>query len=235
MSDIGEQSALPDDELLAAEYALGVLAERGARGRRRTRRARARLRRSGRRNGSSGWRPGRPRSPRCRRAAGLGAHRSPQLPSQAAPRPSLWQNLAFWRPFALASGALAAACIGALIYLGSLSREPLLVAEHQRRRQARAWSQQSTRAASTVLAVPANLAVTGNRVPELWLIGRRQGPRALGLMRSATSRWRIAIPARLMAEATSEAALAVSLEPPGGSPTGQPTGPVIGAGKLTKL
>jgi anti-sigma-K factor RskA len=28
---------------------------------------------------------------------------------------------------------------------------------------------------------------------------------------------------------------AVSLEPPGGSPTGQPTGPVIGSGKLTNL
>jgi hypothetical protein len=29
--------------------------------------------------------------------------------------------------------------------------------------------------------------------------------------------------------------LAVSLEPPGGSPTGQPTGPVIAAGKLANL
>jgi anti-sigma-K factor RskA len=28
---------------------------------------------------------------------------------------------------------------------------------------------------------------------------------------------------------------AISLEPPGGSPTGQPTGPVIGSGKLTNL
>jgi len=27
----------------------------------------------------------------------------------------------------------------------------------------------------------------------------------------------------------------VSLEPPGGSPTGQPTGPVIATGKLTNL
>ena len=33
----------------------------------------------------------------------------------------------------------------------------------------------------------------------------------------------------------SNAVLAVSLEPPGGSPTGLPTGPVIGTGKLTSL
>jgi anti-sigma-K factor RskA len=32
-----------------------------------------------------------------------------------------------------------------------------------------------------------------------------------------------------------DATLAVSLEPPGGSPTGQPTGPVIASGKLTNL
>jgi anti-sigma-K factor RskA len=33
----------------------------------------------------------------------------------------------------------------------------------------------------------------------------------------------------------SSAVLAVSLEPPGGSPTGAPTGPVIATGKLTNL
>jgi anti-sigma-K factor RskA len=31
------------------------------------------------------------------------------------------------------------------------------------------------------------------------------------------------------------ATLAVSLEPPGGSPSGLPTGPVIASGKLTRL
>jgi hypothetical protein len=36
-------------------------------------------------------------------------------------------------------------------------------------------------------------------------------------------------------QARRDAVLAVSLEPPGGSPTGQPTGPVIGSGKLTNL
>ena len=39
------------------------------------------------------------------------------------------------------------------------------------------------------------------------------------------------LPGRL----TADAGLAVSLEPPGGSPTGQPTGPVIASGKLTSL
>jgi anti-sigma-K factor RskA len=45
----------------------------------------------------------------------------------------------------------------------------------------------------------------------------------------------ITIPAEYMAQTVSNAVLAVSLEPPGGSTTGAPTGPVIGTGKLTTL
>jgi anti-sigma-K factor RskA len=145
----------------------------------------------------------------------------------------LWHNVAFWRPFALASGALAAACIGALIYLGSLSREALLVAELNGNGKHALVATIDPRRA-TVLAVPANLAVTGDRVPELWLIVPGKDPRALGVI-DAQKPVALAIPAHLLAEATSEAALAISLEPPGGSPTGQPTGPVIAVGPLTKL
>jgi anti-sigma-K factor RskA len=38
-----------------------------------------------------------------------------------------------------------------------------------------------------------------------------------------------------MQRVAAQATLAVSVEPPGGSPTGLPTGPVIASGKLTKL
>jgi anti-sigma-K factor RskA len=43
------------------------------------------------------------------------------------------------------------------------------------------------------------------------------------------------VPESLLPKVNSEAILAVSLEPPGGSPTGQPTGPVIANGKLATL
>ena len=46
---------------------------------------------------------------------------------------------------------------------------------------------------------------------------------------------RLEIPSDLAGRVTPDATLAVSLEPPGGSPTGLPTGPVIAAGKLTNL
>jgi anti-sigma-K factor RskA len=232
MSDVSEQGTLPDDELLAAEYALGVLAE--------DERAAARERAAHERAFAdlvAQW------EERLAPWAAEIAEVPPQaqvweriiarLPSQAAPRPSLWHNIAFWRPFALASGALAAACIGALIYLGSLSREALLVAELNGNGKHALVATIDPRR-STVLAVPANLAVTGDRVPELWLIVPGKDPRALGVI-DAQKPVALPIPASLLAEATSQAALAISLEPPGGSPTGQPTGPVIAVGPLTKL
>jgi anti-sigma-K factor RskA len=46
---------------------------------------------------------------------------------------------------------------------------------------------------------------------------------------------RLEVPRDLVARITADTALAVSMEPPGGSPTGQPTGPVIASGKLTSL
>jgi anti-sigma-K factor RskA len=232
MSDIGDHSALPDDELLAAEYALGVLAEdeRAAAARRAAReRAFAEL--------VAQWEqrlaPWAAEIAEVTPPAQVWERILARLPSQAAPRPPLWENLAFWRPFALASGALAAACIGALVYLGSLSHEALLVAELSGNGKHALVATIDPRRA-TVLAVPANLAVTGDRVPELWLIAPGKNPRALGVI-DPQKPVALPIPANLLAEATSEAALAISLEPPGGSPTGQPTGPVIAVGPLTKL
>jgi|SRR6516164_2565282 len=66
--------------------------------------------------------------------------------------------------------------------------------------------------------------------------GRRTvgGSRSLGLIQPGQP-IRLTIPPDLAGHLTPDAALAVSLEPPGGSPTGLPTGPVIASGKLTSL
>lgn len=67
---------------------------------------------------------------------------------------------------------------------------------------------------------------------ELWLVSSRFGgtPRSLGLVGDNEF-----TPARLASfepNTISDAVYAVSLEPTGGSPTGQPTGPVLWTGKL---
>ncbi|MBU1378589.1 MAG: anti-sigma factor [Alphaproteobacteria bacterium] len=74
-----------------------------------------------------------------------------------------------------------------------------------------------------------------DKVHQLWLIAGKDNPKSLGLVESGKAKV-IALPTELMAKMAEGATLAVSLEAPGGSknPNG-PTGPVIGAGQLSRL
>src|SRR6185437_1438455 len=80
-----------------------------------------------------------------------------------------------------------------------------------------------------VPAAPATLAQ--GRAPELWLIPAGQKPIAVGMI-SRDQPTTLALAPALLAQLGPTAALAVSVEPPGGSPTGQPTGPVIAKGAI---
>ncbi len=76
------------------------------------------------------------------------------------------------------------------------------------------------------------VAMVGDRVLELWSVPPQGKPQSLGLI-SANGVTVLApgrLPTTLLSGGTD--ALAVSVEPPGGSPTGVPTGPVVFAGKL---
>lgn len=230
MSDTLDHSGLPDDELLAAELALGVLegAERTAAKRRAERdHGFARL--------VDEWE---------QRLAPWAAEIAavtppPQLWDQIssdlpeASGPGLWQSLTFWRGVSFAAGALAAACLAALIYLGSLAQQQPLVATIEGGGH-RHFVATVDSGRGTVAIVPAAFSSDATRVPELWLIPPDGRPRAVGLLR-ADQTVVLTLPPDLAALTKSNAVLAVSLEPPGGSTTGLPTGPVIATGKLTSL
>ena len=229
MSEVVDHNGLPEDEWLAAEYALGVLT--GAE------RAEAARRVASDRSFASmvaAW--------QHRLAPWAGEIEEVAPPphvwdaiAAALPAPrsaGLWQNLVFWRGFALAS-ALAAACLAVVIYLGALGGTQPLVASIEGGGKRTFVATVDTRR-GTIAVVPAAFTADATRVPELWLIPADGKPRPLGLLQ-ADRAVTIPIPAQLAGQTVSDAVLAVSLEPPGGSPTGLPTGPVIGTGKLTSL
>ncbi len=64
---------------------------------------------------------------------------------------------------------------------------------------------------------------------ELWYIGAGKPPKSMGVVGDAAIR--MPLPAGLSPE---KASFAVTLEPPGGSPTGDPTGPVVYSGQLVR-
>ncbi len=69
------------------------------------------------------------------------------------------------------------------------------------------------------------------RAAELWLIPAGGAPQSLGVIDPARA-GAMTIPETMRAGLSGEALLAVSLEPMGGSPTGQPTGPVVAKGAM---
>jgi anti-sigma-K factor RskA len=83
-----------------------------------------------------------------------------------------------------------------------------------------------------LVLTPATAAAAPNRSPELWLMPTGAKPISLGVGTFNTSVQLVQTKGVLGA---GSALLAVSLEPKGGSPTGQPTGPVIAIGSLQRL
>lgn len=86
---------------------------------------------------------------------------------------------------------------------------------------------------SLVVAAAAGLDPVPGRGHELWLIPAGGTPRPMGMVTRGAP-VRIAVPAAMLAVLRVDSTLAVSVEPSGGSPTGLPTGPVIAAGKLVQ-
>jgi anti-sigma-K factor RskA len=231
MSDTSDHNTLPDDELLAAEYAFGVLAgtERAAAERLFERDANfARMVNEWEQRLTPWAREIEEVSPPPQIWNAIEA----ALPAAPPKRDSLWQSLMFWRGFGLAS-VLAAACLGGLIYFGAIGSRAPLVATIEGG-GARVFVATVDTKNHSIAVVPAAFSADATRVPELWLIPADGKPRPLGLLRGDRA-VTIAIPPEFLAQTVNNAVLAVSLEPPGGSPTGQPTGPVIGTGKLTSL
>jgi len=155
----------------------------------------------------------------------------------AAPRRrSVWQSLTFWRSCAIVSATLAAASIAALAYIGLVpgARTPLMATLSGSAGQPN-FVASVTATGNTLVIVPAALLTNDPRSFELWLIPTGETrPRSLGLIQPGQP-IRLDIPSDLAGRVTPDTTLAVSLEPPGGSPTGLPTGPVIAVGKLANL
>ena len=81
------------------------------------------------------------------------------------------------------------------------------------------------------LAPVGDMALPADRAAELWLSPSGGAPQSLGVI-DPTHTGRMSIPQALRAGLGADALLAVSVEPLGGSPTGQPTGPVVAKGAM---
>jgi anti-sigma-K factor RskA len=84
-----------------------------------------------------------------------------------------------------------------------------------------------------VLAVPADMPADPAHAHELWVIPPGGEPRSLGTM-PAGKQMHMRLADALAELLQQGATIAISVEPPGGSPTGAPTGPMIASGALSR-
>ena len=142
-----------------------------------------------------------------------------------------WRGLAFWR---IASGALAALLVaGVVIYpmqVDRAARAQLMAVLQSPEAQAMLVVRADEAGGLRIQALQ-NLATrAGDKALELWAIPPGQAPQSGGLGSPQ------GLTALRRAQGTAGVQqLAITLEPPGGSPTGAPTGPVIMSGDVLRI
>ena len=242
---MSEAPELSEAEAFAAEYALGVLsaAERAQ--------AEARM---GREPGFAAdveaWRarlaPMADGVAAVPPPAGLWPRIERALP--ANDNAQLLSRLKFWRTSAIGALALAAASLAGVIV--QVSQPPTVIeapaAAHGQVLNASLMSQGERIQPLFVAAydpdrqalIITSLLPEGTdpaKVHELWLIHGDEKPKPLGFLEPGKTKM-IHMPAGMDGKMAEGSALAVSIEPPGGSPDPNgPTGPIAAMGKLSKL
>jgi len=238
-----------DDDLLAAECALGLLE-----GLERDTAERRRLREPGFDRAVEAWED---------RLAGLAASVAPIAPPAqvwtgilkqvesggAVVELRLRRSLAAWRAVAAGAGAVAAALAVALIWPhtpAALTGGPLVASTEVQHQPALEQVMTARMVGANgpavfvavvdphshvIVVTPASIVAAKGRSPELWLIPAGGKPIALGLAAFGRS---VRLNPKVEMGDASRAILAVSMEPLGGSPTGQPTGPVVATGALER-
>ena len=113
-------------------------------------------------------------------------------------------------------------------------RQPVLVANVAAEDRSAAFVVSYDPSDRTMLVSPAVASPAPGHDHELWLIPASGTPLSLGLVAS-TNPHRLPVPDALQGTFQRDATIAISVEPVGGSPTGQPTGPVVATGKLVAV
>ncbi|MEM6712603.1 MAG: anti-sigma factor [Pseudomonadota bacterium] len=159
--------------------------------------------------------------------------------SRASQTENLFSRLWVWRTLS-AAGVAASLFLGILLFQTTAVRAPdelirtALLAQLENEAAAlRVAAFVDSQSETLVLTRQSGEAEAG-RAFELWLIAGDNAPISLGVLASGP---RVEVPLsddvqRLLADGT---ALAISDEPLGGSPTGQPTGDILAVGSVTQL
>jgi len=169
----------------------------------------------------------------------------------AAPVRSLWESLAFWRSLGLVASGMAAALLAAVGVIAPQPPQPApapMVVQFQPDKPPPSYLAllSDPKTQKPVLLVSAGRKSdllwvktldpaihVADRSLQLWAVPRSGAPISLGMV-SVDEKAMLKLVAVADQSLAEIPALAVSLEPMGGSPTGAPTGPILFSGPCVK-
>jgi anti-sigma-K factor RskA len=161
------------------------------------------------------------------------------VPVTPPPRHSLWNSLRLWRWLGIGAGSLAAACVVIMLMQPRSPTAPsatptgYMAAIIEQDSGTVGWTATMDLQHARMIVVPARpVAFPPGHAPELWLIPSGGKPLSLGVI-DRDRPTSIALSTKLLAHLDASALLAVSVEPSGGSPTGQPTGTIVAKGAIS--
>lgn len=148
----------------------------------------------------------------------------------------LWSHLFVWRSFSMMASAV---ILSLVVYLSAYSPKPVVINQYvavmtNSNKQVSWMITTNTFDQTAIVKVLNTQSLPDNKAFELWMLPNGQQPISMGLLSASEDRT-LNINNDLILKLIREKALAVSLEPSGGSPTGQPTGPVLYQGKLQSI
>lgn len=161
-----------------------------------------------------------------------------RLNPASEPRTSWWNNALVWRWSTVMAGALA--LILALLpppvqRPDAMTAEGGVVLVLTDDESRTAWLVSRRSADEPIRAQPLALPVlTEEQAYELWLLPPDGVPMSVGLL-ADDQQTELTLDEQIKALLQPGVGMAVSLEPPGGSPTGAPTGPVVFTGSILEL
>lgn len=153
-----------------------------------------------------------------------------QKPARLQGQPSrlahLWESLGFWRPLGLSSalaGLVLAVALAMTIARGPMKPDYVAVLNTN---EGRAAAVVNVYADGTVNLIPLEeISVPQGRIIEVWTLqNREQGPVSIGRIDRART---LKLDLKNLGRPEANHLFELTLEPPGGSPTGKPTGPIL--------
>lgn len=154
----------------------------------------------------------------------------------------LQRQVGRWRMMATGAGAMAAALalfigyrvVNPPIPRGPAAAVPSLVASLSLPDGGGVFNVMIDRTTGSYVATPANVTGDGVHVHQLWVMAASGEPRALGLTNPAAPHRAAVMPASVDALSPG-ATIAMSVEPLGGSPLPGPSGPVVATAQLSEI